>query len=72
MNVMAMYQYEVEFRVRKGAGPDFFTKFVPVAFDDVDPEVPEYIVKEWAKAEAESELRKHDCPVFIYVDTHSS
>lgn len=67
-----MYQYEVEFSVRKGLGPDFVPKLVPIAYDDVDPEVPEYVVKEWAKKDAEHYLRTHDCPVFIYVDTHSS
>lgn len=67
-----MYQYEVEFRVRKGLGPEFVTKMVPVAYDDVDPDVPEYIVKEWAVKEAKQYLRDRDCPVFIYIDIHST
>lgn len=67
-----MYAYNVEFRVRKGLGPEYVTIIVPVAYDDVDPEVPEYKVKEWAKKDAEAYLRERECPALIFIDIHSA
>lgn len=66
------YQYNVEFSVRKGLGPDWVQKFVFTAYDDVDADVPEYVVKQWAKHDAEHWLKTHDCPAFIYIDIHSA
>ena len=69
------YQYEVEFLFRKGLGPDFVTKLVPIAYDDVDAEVPEATVKQWAINEAREYLRSRNEGYpdsgIIYVDIHS-
>lgn len=64
------YNFIVEFQVRKGLGPDFVRKEVSIGYDDVDLDVPEYRVKEWAKKDAEAYLLARECPVFIYVDIH--
>lgn len=66
------YLFEVEFLVRKGLGPEWLTKFVTIAYDDVDPDVHSDIVKDWAINEAKHYLKTHDCPAFIYQDIHNS
>lgn len=66
------YQFEVEFSVRKGLGPGYYIKFVSIGYDDVEPDVPESVVKDWAKADAERYLKTHDCPAFIYRGIHHS
>ena len=71
MNVVC-YQYNVEFLVRKGLGPDWVTKIVFQAYDDVDPDVAEYIVKQWAIADAKQYLKDHDCPAFVFIEIYNA
>lgn len=66
------YNYNVEFRVRKGLGPLFETKLIPVEYDDVDNDVPESTVKQWAIKDAEDYLTSRDCHVFMFIDIHSA
>jgi len=66
------YQYNVEFRVRRGLGPLFETKLIPIGYDDVDRDIPESTVKEWAKKDAENYLISRDYHVFIFIDIHSA
>lgn len=64
------YSYIVEFQAMKGLGPDFITKNVQVGYDDVEAEGPEYVVRQWAKQEAEGILKKAGFLHIIYVDIH--
>lgn len=64
----------VEFSVRKGLGPDFFKKEIPIYFDDVDAEIEYEEVKQWAIEEATRILQQpeKECPVFHFVAIHST
>lgn len=71
---MAMYFYIVEFSVMKGLGPDWVTKIVDVAYDDVDGDVPEYVIKEWAKKDAEAHLKRPGSEIekLVFVDIYNA
>ena len=68
------YNFIVEFEVMKGLGPDFVTKLVDVGYDDVDADVPEYVVREWAKKDAEAHLKRLGSEIekFMFVDIHNA
>ena len=66
------YQYNVEFLVRKGLGAEWVEKLVFVEYDDVDANIPEHVVINWAKHDAEVWLKTNDCPAFIYINIHSA
>ena len=64
------YNFIVEFQIRKGLGPDFVQKLIPVYYDDIEADTPEYVVIDWAIKEAEGILIKTECPAFVYVNIH--
>lgn len=60
-----MHEFIVEVSIRKGLGPEWVTKNFPVGFDDVDPGVPEYHLKQMAIREVESKLyNSEDYPYY--------
>ena len=66
------YNFTVEFQVRKGLGPEWVTKNVDVGFDDVEPDVPLYIIEQWAIADAKRYLESRDCPVYVFVEIYQT
>lgn len=64
------YNFVVEFQARKGLGPEFTRKLVPICYDDIDPCVPEYIVKDWAKKDAEEYLTERDWHTLVFVEIY--
>lgn len=60
------YHLIVEVEIRKGVGPDTFTKDHEVFFDDIEPEVSEDEIKEMAVKEAKQHFSnpKAQCPAF--------
>lgn len=67
-----MYNFVVEFSIMKGLGPDWVPRLFEVCYDDVDDDVPEYVVKQWAKDYAEGILKRPGSEIerFIFVDIH--
>lgn len=55
---MSCYLYEIEFSALKGVGPDPVVCTIPITIDDVEPDVPESIVRDWAIHEAKTEMRR--------------
>ena len=60
-----MRSFTVEFSMRRGRGPDTSIKNVFVGLDDLEPEMSEEAIREYAVAEAEAELRRsEDFPLY--------
>lgn len=66
------YEFIVEFAVMKGLGPDWIEKNVPIAYDDIEDDVPEYEVKRWAINDAEKYLKEHGFTRFSYREIHEA
>ena len=71
-----MREFAVHFLIRKGLGPDWISKTIFVGLDDIDHEMSEADIRQWARSEAESILYKSDdYPVYgknwIYKDMES-
>ncbi len=66
------YQFEVHFLVRKGCGPEWVEKRIPIFMDDVDPEATEEDAKEMAIDEAKYYLLSRDCPAIKFIAIYNS
>jgi hypothetical protein len=54
-----MRVFNVLFSIRKGLGPDWFDKNIPVGLDDLPEELSENEIRQMARAEAERYLCKN-------------
>lgn len=63
-----LYEYQVEFAAMKGLGPDVIVVSIPVAFDDIPPDEPEPIVRDWAINDARAEMRRRGYTRFTLRD----
>jgi hypothetical protein len=55
-----MKEFVVIVSIRKGLGPEWIEKHFPVAFDDIDDDVSEYELKQWASWEVEKILHNSE------------
>lgn len=56
---------EVEVRIRKGFGPDYKIKNIPIGFDDLPDDTSNEEIKDMAKMEVDSLLRSsEDYPLY--------
>lgn len=53
-----MHRFNVTVSIRKGLGPEWSEKEFEVSFEDIDTPISEEQLKEWAKDDVRSQLRK--------------
>lgn len=69
---MACYLYDIEFAALRGLGPQEMIVTIPIGIDDVEEDVPEPIVRDWAINDARTEMRRRGYERFTLREVYAA